>query len=198
MKPLVCELERKPIGAAPQGSKITISARADRALISRVEIIMRYDNDGCEAYVPMAWCDLHCGLDCYEVSIDTSDYRGLIWYYLRAHTYDGGTIIYGEHGTEEPRQITIYERKLETPNWYQNGVTYHVFVDRFYRASASPKLLDDPDFIVHHDMADKPNYLPDEHGEILNNDIYGGNLAGIIEKLPYLKTLGVTNIYLSP
>ena len=31
-----------------------------------------------------------------------------------------------------------------------------------------------------------------------NNDFFGGNLRGVSEKLPYLKDLGVTCIYLNP
>ena len=43
-----------------------------------------------------------------------------------------------------------------------------------------------------------PIWWPDQHGEVLNNDFFGGNLAGIREKLPYLKSLGVTCLYLNP
>ena len=43
-----------------------------------------------------------------------------------------------------------------------------------------------------------PEFRPNEKGEVLNNDFYGGNLAGIAEKLPYLKKLGVEALYLNP
>lgn len=33
---------------------------------------------------------------------------------------------------------------------------------------------------------------------IWNNDYFGGDLLGVEEKLPYLKDLGVTCIYLNP
>ena len=36
------------------------------------------------------------------------------------------------------------------------------------------------------------------NGDVPNNYFYGGNLRGIIESLPYLKTLGVGNLYLNP
>ena len=41
-------------------------------------------------------------------------------------------------------------------------------------------------------------YRPDEHGEIRNRDFFGGSLMGIEEKLPYLKELGVSTLYLCP
>ena len=42
------------------------------------------------------------------------------------------------------------------------------------------------------------DYLPDERGEIRNRDFFGGNLAGISEKLTYLKSIGVNTLYLCP
>ena len=48
------------------------------------------------------------------------------------------------------------------------------------------------------DWGGMPGYRPDSSGRILNNDFFGGNLQGIIEKLPYLQDLGVTCLYLSP
>ena len=43
-----------------------------------------------------------------------------------------------------------------------------------------------------------PSYKPNRQGKVLNNDFFGGNLKGIQEKLPYLKELGVTILYLNP
>ncbi|MPM65031.1 Amylopullulanase [bioreactor metagenome] len=41
-------------------------------------------------------------------------------------------------------------------------------------------------------------YIKDNEGNIVRRDFYGGNLKGIIDKLGYLKKLGVSIIYLSP
>ena len=43
-----------------------------------------------------------------------------------------------------------------------------------------------------------PFYRRDEAGNIAAWDFYGGNLAGIRERLSYLKAFGVSIIYLSP
>ena len=51
---------------------------------------------------------------------------------------------------------------------------------------------------MHTDKSDEPFYKPDENGIVKNTDFFGGNLDGIIKKLPYIKSLGVTAIYLSP
>ena len=36
------------------------------------------------------------------------------------------------------------------------------------------------------------------HGPVTNATHYGGNLKGIIDKLPYLAQLGITGLYLTP
>ncbi|MBO4594141.1 MAG: glycoside hydrolase family 13 protein, partial [Clostridia bacterium] len=50
----------------------------------------------------------------------------------------------------------------------------------------------------HKDKTEMPNFSPDKNGEVLNNDFFGGDFKGIERKIPYLKSLGVTAIYLNP
>lgn len=52
--------------------------------------------------------------------------------------------------------------------------------------------------VLHQNWDDIPVYLPDEHGEILNNDFFGGTLRGVYAKLDYLESLHVTTIYFNP
>jgi len=89
----------------------------------------------------------------------------------------------------------IYKKDYNTPEWIKGGIIYHIFVDRFYKDKVNKK---SDKIILRSDWEGIPNYKPDENGEILNNDFFGGNIEGIIIKLPYLHSLGVTVIYLSP
>ncbi|MBE5744227.1 MAG: glycoside hydrolase family 13 protein [Clostridiales bacterium] len=91
-------------------------------------------------------------------------------------------------------QLTVYKKNYKTPDWLKGGVIYQIFPDRFNR-SKKIKLKAKPNMKKWGEM---PDFLPDENGKILNNDFYGGNFLGIEEKLPYLKELGVTAIYLNP
>ena len=81
---------------------------------------------------------------------------------------------------------------------------YQIFPDRFARSdslSLTQEKLEKkrPDYIFHESWGDKPIHEPDRRtGEVMNNDFFGGNLAGIVEKLPYLKDLGISVIYLNP
>ncbi|MBU5336848.1 glycoside hydrolase family 13 protein [Intestinibacter bartlettii] len=95
-------------------------------------------------------------------------------------------------------QLTVYE-DYKVPSWFKEGVLYHVFVDRFNNGNRSGK-VDNPkkNSFLYGNWDDDPMYIKDKNGEILRWDFQGGNLKGIINKLGYLKKLGVTVIYLSP
>ena len=94
-------------------------------------------------------------------------------------------------------QITVYDKNFKTPDLFKGGIMYHIFVDRFARSDSwNPEVRDG--FYMHGSLDETPFYKPDENGILRNNDIYGGSLQGIIEKLDYLKELCVDIIYLSP
>lgn len=62
-------------------------------------------------------------------------------------------------------------------NWFKDAVIYHILIDRFSRGL----------------MEDFKNSKPE-----LKPDFLGGNIRGIIERLDYLKELGVNCLWLSP
>lgn len=108
---------------------------------------------------------------------------------------DGFGYLSGNRG--EMWQLTVYDRKLQTPEFLKRGVMYQIFPDRF-AASRREKENVPSDRWLHNDWYELPSYLPDRDGEYRNNDYFGGDLQGIIEKLPYLQDLGVTVLYLNP
>ena len=73
---------------------------------------------------------------------------------------------------------------IAPPEWVRDTVWYQIFPDRFCRAKDSEP---DGKFRSWGDFSD-PHF----------NDIYGGNLRGVREKLPYLKKLGISGVYLNP
>ena len=96
----------------------------------------------------------------------------------------------------QPWQLTVFEEEYATPDWMKGGVMYQIFPDRFYRASGDYALA--PNKILRDDWGGQPNYRPNELGKVLNNDFFGGNLKGVIEKLDYLASLKVSVIYFNP
>ena len=98
---------------------------------------------------------------------------------------------------EELFQLTVFDENLYTPLFIRGGIMYQIFPDRFCK-SGKPHENVPTDRIMRDDWYATPYYKPDEKGIVRNNDYFGGDLQGIIEKLPYIKSLGTTVIYLNP
>lgn len=128
-----------------------------------------------------------------DLKLDTP---GLYWYYFISNGF-----VYGRDedlnllgGSLDRYQLLIYDTSYKLPENYLGGVIYQIFPDRFNVHGNVIK----GDHKVFRNWGDKPYYKPNKNGKILNEDFFGGNLTGIEEKLPYLKSLGVTAIYLNP
>ena len=85
------------------------------------------------------------------------------------------------------------------PQWVADQVFYQIFPDRFARSQSRDT---EQDNVYYHHAAGHDIVLRD-WDEPLNaqaggSTFYGGDLDGISEKLPYLKSLGVTALYLNP
>ena len=116
----------------------------------------------------------------------------LAWYRFSLRRRSGETV------TLAQRQLTVYEERGAAPDWFGRGVSYQIFPDRFCRSRVPDPAGLVGDRTVHENWQDTPEFRPDERGEIRNRDFFGGDLAGIISKLDYLKSLGVTTLYLNP
>ncbi|HBR1873790.1 TPA: maltodextrin glucosidase [Klebsiella variicola] len=85
------------------------------------------------------------------------------------------------------------------PQWVADQVFYQIFPDRFARSAARDA---DQDAVYYHHAAGREIVRKawDEPltGEAGGSTFYGGDLDGISEKLPYLRQLGVTALYLNP
>ena len=117
-------------------------------------------------------------------------------YYFELHTEDQ-VWYYLEDGFLTEEQINLEGRMLQcfivpwmnpadvnrTPEWVNDTVWYQIFPDRF--CNGTPEKMD-------------PAITPWQTGKVTNKERYGGNLEGIRKKLPYLRELGITGIYLNP
>lgn len=95
-------------------------------------------------------------------------------------------------------QLTCTPKEYSVPEEFFGSVMYQIFPDRFYKkgeVNLEGKL--EP-YYIHSSTKEMPEFRPDKNGEVLNCDFFGGNLNGIKAKLPYLKKLGVSVIYLNP
>ncbi len=175
---------RTPHTAVAENTKTIITAKVLRRYSHIVRLVLRRDG-GENEFIPMQWQSFENGYDVFSVTVTLSS--GLYWY-----TFD-----LWDFGIFEGKlwQLTVYEKDFTTPDFIKGGIIYHIFVDRFSRAKDTP-IRDD--IVFHKNKTDIPIYAPNSEGIVENTDFYGGNLSGICEKLPYLCSLGVTAIYLSP
>lgn len=114
--------------------------------------------------------------------------------------------------TRKPLRIAMPPPDFHTPDWAKTAVWYQIFPERFRNGEPS----NDPPTTVPWGHAWYALYQPDkkkpdgsaafasgyrESGAFyanIYNRRYGGDIQGIREKLPYLRRLGVTAIYLNP
>ena len=127
----------------------------------------------------------------------------LYFYYFRIYKLDGSFRLFKQgHDTNMEAgdlwQLTCTPADFTTPHWAKGAVIYQVFPDRFCK-SGSPDLTGKlTPYTVHTDWNEEVAWQPDEKGEILNNDFFGGNFRGITEKMDYIASLGATILYLNP
>jgi cyclomaltodextrinase len=128
---------------------------------------------------------------------------GLFFYYFFITTEEGAFPLYKQGddtnmNTGDVWQLSCVTTALPAPACLQGAVMYQIFPDRFARAGTCDTRGKLEPWWLHENTDDMPVYLPNERGEVLNNDFFGGNLRGILEKLPYLQELGAEILYLNP
>jgi len=125
--------------------------------------------------------------DYYEspIQVKSTNFR----YYFEI--IDGNRVTYyGINGPtdERPNEETFFVCDLssakifETPAWVKDSVFYQIFPDRFYNG----------------DKGNDPPNTEEWGGKPAGRNFFGGDLRGVIEKLPYIKDLGVDAIWLTP
>lgn len=86
------------------------------------------------------------------------------------------------------------------PEWVKDAVFYQIFPERFCNGERSNDVRSSEYTHDGHPTIRMENWndvpLPYEEGFCM--DFFGGDLQGIREKIPYLKELGVTAVYLNP
>lgn len=137
------------------------------------------------------------GLYFYWFSVSVN---GRTIFYGNSHDALGGlAVAYDHEYSMRPFQITVHEYTRPAPAWYKNAIFYQIFPDRFFNGNedghiSNPK----PGSFLYADWYDSPVYFKNQKGEIERWEFSGGNLAGIRKKIDYLKSLGITGIYLNP
>ena len=91
--------------------------------------------------------------------------------------------------------LLVCDKNYRTPDWFKGGTMYQIFPDRFAKVGSMPDIKGR---IAREDWGGTPQFKPNAQGKVLNNDFFGGNFKGIQSKLPYLRDLGISILYLNP
>ena len=193
-----------PFGAIELGEELKINVKAIED-INEIYLIIANDN-GIIKEVNMNKCENNI----FSIDNIYLDIEDIYFYYFKVIKNVYGNIqtkYYGKSNNSgncqeyyneydiNKYQITV-SKKVNTPKWFEEGVLYHIFVDRFNKTGKihNPK----KNSFMYANWEDTPMYIKNSEGEIARWDFHGGNLKGIISKLNYLKSLGISIIYLSP
>ena len=128
---------------------------------------------------------------------------GLYFYFFRVCTREGCFRLFkqGEDTNMEAGdlwQVSCVPADFHTPDWAKGALIYQVFPDRFYKSGECDLTRKLKPYTVHDGWDEEVGWRPARDGRVLNNDFFGGNFRGIIEKLPYIASLGATILYLNP
>lgn len=199
---------KAPFGAIKINQRVRISVEANENynLINIKWIILKDDNKVGEVDLVKE------SKKYYQGQFNEFNETGLYFYYFEVDIDENGNnkkLFYGKNHEDgnvceylyeelNKYQITVHE-DFEIPSWYKEGIMYNIFVDRFNNGNRNKKPSNPKkNSFIYSNWSDTPMYIKDTNGEIIRWDFHGGNLRGIIDKLPYLSKIGVSIIYLSP
>lgn len=181
-----------PFGSVEQNCEMTFRIFAkDGVFVYGVDLEIFEDGKDSPYVFPMAFSCKRGDESEYFTKISIVK-AGLYWYRFVFHSENGDHI---KDKDGALYQFTVYEKGYKTPDWIKGGVIYHIFADRFNKGKDGSAVFDKKGVLK--EWGEEVTIV-DPDGVFRANDFYGGNFQGIIDKLDYLKSLGVTLIYLSP
>lgn len=195
-------------GAFYCGEEITFTASVPRAH-GFLGVVLRIARDGEAARdLPFGFLDTEGSVDRYRLTLSLAALcapagSGLFYYevlFLRGadtmftDTADNVNFTLSPH-TSGRFRLLVSENDYDTPRWFRGRTMYHIFVDRFAPRGGKRRAGD----VYHENWHEELLQFGACPGApVANNEFFGGTLWGIIDKLDYLKSLGVGVLYLSP
>lgn len=198
-------IDKRPYGATAIGQRTIIRFPLSRSIgVKRVFMIFRGvygEGEGQSFSIELPLKKSTKNEDIFEGEFVPTMW-GIFNYRFEGELAGGGLAFFGRgengraiRGDWLPEwQLTISKHIYKTPNWAKKGVTYQIFADRFCKREDRPFLKNGR---LHVYWNERPDI--EELGKSYRaDDFFGGNLSGIISKLDYLESMGVTLIYLTP
>lgn len=182
---------------------VTLTFRTYKGDITSANIKYYDSADGAFHWVAMHWVsnDATGNFDYWQGTVPASSSEK----YYRFQINDGtATAWYNAAGTtsSEPSSGDFFiVPGFKTPDWMKNGVIYQVFPDRFYNGDTSND-VQTGQYTYGGQSTQKVAWGGSPfaiNGGSNNLVFFGGDLAGVDQKLSYIKqTLGANIVYLNP
>ena len=182
------------------GETVKIRIRFDEHAPVKHVLLLSFPN-GIDFFTEMSVLKAEHGLVYYESELKISEKSLRYQFYLVTedtiyyYTQNGITTYIPDH-TYDFVLIADYQK----PDWVRDSVFYQIFAERFCNGNPENDVRTGeysqngfPAVKIENWNEPPKDY---EHAHCL--DFYGGDLEGITEKVPYLKELGVTALYLNP
>jgi len=215
-------LYRNPGGPVTNRYPVTLRLRAASGDLTAAQIRLYNDRTNTQTTLNMALVLDDGTYEWWEATVPASADPTVYWY--RFIAIDGTDTDYYEDDAARTMgwgeafdetndysyQLTVYDAAFQTPDWIKDAVVYQVFPDRFRDGDptnnkpAGTFFYGEPGGTVYRSLTTDWNEEicdPRAAGTCAgtySKNFYGGDLAGLLEKLDYLEGLGVNTIYLNP
>ena len=194
---------KTPFGTLTPGEKCTLHIHVPSSVgAKQVECVFQ-NEDGSPAFTcTMEYAMKQGAYDIFRGSF-ALEKTGLYFYFFRITQKNSCFRLFKQGNDTNMEagdlwQVSCIPADFETPDWAKGATIYQIFPDRFHKSGRCDLTGKLEPYTVHKDWYEEVDWRPSASGEVLNNDFYGGNFKGIIEKMDYIASLGTTLIYLNP
>ncbi len=194
---------KRPFGTLSLGQSCTLRVDVPSSVgATHITVIFTHENGSAAWENGLHYSHQAEGYDLFEGEVRCPG-CGLYYYYFYVHTRSGGFRLfrYGDDTNMEAGdcwQLSCVPGDFTTPDWAKGAVIYQVFPDRFRKCGENDLTGKLTPYTVHKSWDEEVDWKPQSDGQVLNNDFFGGNFQGIIEKMDYIASLGTSILYLNP
>lgn len=135
--------------------------------------------------------------DYYETALNCDKQK--LTYYFKIK-YNNRTYFYSKQGVTQgydPAYGFTILTDFDVPKWAQGAVMYQIYVDRFYNGDETNDVVNNEYAYLGRAAKKIDNWNQSVETDDICN-FYGGDLKGVMDKMSYLKDLGVDVIYFNP
>ena len=179
-----------------KGGRVTLMLRAMEGDVTEATLCLN------GFHYTMSLYERREGYDFFRIRVRLSDDRAQ--YYFHVVCRDGEHYNYDRRGAYRPGgevQDRMQFRLIPgftTPSWAKGAVYYQILVDRFCNGDAANDVLDGEYYYYGRPVRKAADWNERPSSDSDFRTFYGGDLQGVINKLDYLKELGIDAIYLNP